>query len=114
MTGPQLQIDQRCDRIEQAIESLADTMNVGDSVRTILRGEDKSREGEGEVTPEEIDRAHDIARAHHEAYLRLAPTIPYTPSSPTSWYEMPDNQKLLLVGVISDMLGRGVIQLPKS
>lgn len=109
MADPKLQIDERCDRIEAALGTLADEMGRGEIVRTVLYGGGESR-GEGvTTTPVELHIAHDIAQTHHALYLRLAPQYGHVPSSPTSWEEMPNPQKQLLVAIITEMLDDGVI-----
>lgn len=111
MTEPKLEIDQRCDRIEAAIGTLADNLGEGEIVRTILYGGGESRE-EGDVTPEELDRSHVIARGFHAAYERLAPSYGFTTRHPIAmlWENTPDQNKLLMVAVVAELLDKGIIQ----
>lgn len=63
------------------------------------------------MNAEELHRAWVIAKAFHETYERLAPTYGYQTRKETSvsWEEVPDNNQQLMVGVVADLLDRGVI-----
>ncbi len=111
MAEPKLELDNRLNRLEAAIGTLADSLDYGDIVRAILYGGGASRE-EGAVTPEELDRAHVIAKAFHEAYERLAPQYRYKTqeASAVPWEDVPQQNKMLMTAVISELLDSGVIR----
>jgi hypothetical protein len=64
------------------------------------------------MTAEEMAIAHEIAREFHESYERLAPQYGYETREETAvpWSEVPEDNKLLMVGVIADLLDKGVIR----
>ena len=64
------------------------------------------------MTAEEMAIAHEIAREFHESYERLAPQYGYETreESAVPWSEVPDDNKLLMIGVIADLLDKGVIR----
>lgn len=63
------------------------------------------------MTPEELEIAHNIAKAFHETYERLAPKYNYRTrdASAVPWEEVPEENKMLMVGVVGDLLDKGVI-----
>lgn len=64
------------------------------------------------MTPEELEIAHNVARAFHEMYEELAPTYGYETrrESAVAWEDLPESNKLLMVGVVAKLLDKGVIQ----
>ena len=64
------------------------------------------------MTAEEMAIAHEIAREFHESYERLAPQYGYETREETAvpWSEVPEDNKLLMVGVVADLLDKGVIR----
>lgn len=64
------------------------------------------------MTPEELDIAYTIAQKFHETYERLAPAYGYRTreASAVSWEEVPQQNKLLMVGVVASLIDNGVIR----
>lgn len=116
MVESKLEIDKRFDRIEAALGTLADSLDYGEIVRMILYkpevfdGGGEARE-EGVVTPEELDRAHTIAKAFHEAYERLAPSFEYSTrvESAMGWEDLPQQNKMLMTAVVAELLDKRII-----
>lgn len=56
-------------------------------------------------------KAENIARAFHESYERLAPDFNYETreSSRTTWENIPENNKMLMIATVMDLLDNGVI-----
>lgn len=60
------------------------------------------------MSPEELDQARTIAKTLHETYVKLAPNYGITLML-HNWENLPESNKLLLVGVIADLLDKKVI-----
>ena len=56
--------------------------------------------------------AEDIAREFHETYERLAPEHNYEtrPASSVPWSAVPEQNKGLMIAVVSNLLSRNVIR----
>lgn len=52
-----------------------------------------------------------IAQNFHETYERMAPDFSYKTreASAVPWDEVPEQNKLLMIGVVRDLLARGII-----
>lgn len=63
------------------------------------------------MTPEELEIAQGIAQKFHETYERLAPKYNYRTrdASAVPWEDVPEQNKMLMVGVVADLLDKGVI-----
>lgn len=58
--------------------------------------------------------AEQIAEAFHNAYERLAPEHDYeTRASRRTWQEIPENNRELMVSVVTELLENGIITVPK-
>lgn len=57
------------------------------------------------------DQAETIARKFHEAYERLAPEHGYTTrkASAVPWEDVPNDNKSLMIAVVSELLENGTI-----
>ena len=64
------------------------------------------------MTAAEMAIAHEIAREFHETYERLAPNYDYETreASAKPWEDVPEQNKLLMVGVVADLLDKRVIR----
>lgn len=58
--------------------------------------------------PEELDSAHAITKEFYQTYQKLAPTYGYE-APRMLWEDLLPNYKLLMVGIIAELLDRGVI-----
>lgn len=113
MAEPRLQIEQRVEKIEAALGVLADVSDQADVVRAILYGGEGSR-GEGDsvsVVAEQRHTARDIAETYHEIYCKLAPHYSDHPTTITSWKDLTDGRKELLIDIIAEMLNDDVIRV---
>lgn len=68
------------------------------------------------MNPVELAIGHKVAKAFHETYERLAPQYGYKTreESAVPWEEVPEQNKLLMVGVVADLIDKGVIQLGEA
>lgn len=56
--------------------------------------------------------AERIAKAFHETYEKLAPSYSYKTreASAVPWEQVPDNNRRLMIAVVTELLDRNVIQ----
>lgn len=58
-----------------------------------------------------MDTAERIAAAFHATYERLAPAMGYAtrPESAVAWEQVPENNRALMVAVVTELVATGVI-----
>lgn len=77
----------------------------------VVAARDECGDGLTEARPVPLPQAETIAQCFHEEYERLAPHWSYETrkASAVPWAEVPENNKALMIDVVSTLIRRGVI-----